>query len=68
MQHNNILQISQKLVDDSTYPPTLETIIAQEKLDDQIGRAIQTGIKKYRHFYYESNTIFNQISRTQRLK
>jgi len=51
LQHNNILDYSDRLAQQCTFPPTQQMTTNQEILDDQIGRAIAVGLKKCRKLH-----------------
>ena len=70
LEKNNQLVLSSKLIDRATYPPTTSMLSAMEKLDDQMGRAIQCGLKKCRKFRTGSikySALFKNLSSIHRL-
>ena len=67
---NNVMQLANQLYNRSTYPATVEMIKDMEKIDEQMGRAIQHGLKKCRKLRTGEipfSALFNTLSRTNRL-
>ena len=48
LRHNNVLHKSSEILSKCSFPPTKSMLLNQETIDDQLGRAISTGLKKYR--------------------
>jgi len=67
---NNIMKKAQQLYSNATYPATPQMIRRMEEIDEQIGRAIQIGLRKCRTIHSGAipfSALFRNLSRTNRL-
>ena len=67
---NKTMEKAQQLYNNSTYPATSQMIRMMEEIDEQMGRAIRTGLRKCRTIHSGAipfSALFRNLSRTNRL-